>query len=117
MALSPSSRALVRQAYSSCRLTGWYSDMLDYSLETMTDLDRKLVLTRGDVDLAESTAIAREVVDAVRAGGDAALREFAERFDGFKGGPLTVPEEEIEESIRTVGKEVVDALKLSKRRI
>ena len=108
---------MARQAYSSCRLTGWYSEMLKYTLETMTELDRKLVLTRGDVDLSSSTAIAREVIDAVRSRGDAALREFAERFDGFKGGLLTVPAEEIEGSIQLVGTEVLEALKLSKRRI
>jgi histidinol dehydrogenase len=91
--------------------------MLEYVLERMTEVDRKLVLSRGDVNLAGSEAIARTVIEAVKTRGDAALREFAEQFDGFKGGPLTVPKEEIEASVGRVDAQVLDALRLSKERI
>ncbi len=91
--------------------------MLEYVLERMAELDRKLVLSRGGINLSGSEAIARTVIEAVKTRGDAALREFAEQFDGFKGGPLAVPKEEIEGSVGRVDAGVLEALRISKERI
>ena len=44
--------------------------------------------------VASARRAAGEVVDAVRAEGDAAVARFAERFDGWSGGPLEVPRAE-----------------------
>ena len=91
--------------------------MLGYSLDKMTKLDRELVLSRGDVDMSGALKSARETIDAVRRGGDEALKTFARKYDGFTGESLTVEEDAISSSIRSIPKEVLDSLKLSKDRI
>jgi histidinol dehydrogenase len=91
--------------------------MLAYELEKMTELERELVLSRGDANLGTATDVARRVITALRAGGDSALLDFARRFDGFKGDTLTIPESEIEASVGVIDEKVLDALKLSKTRI
>jgi histidinol dehydrogenase len=91
--------------------------MLAYELEKMTELERELVLTRGDADLGAATDSARRVIAAVRAEGDSALLDFARRFDGFTGDTLTIPESEVEASVGDIDEEILDALKLSKGRI
>lgn len=91
--------------------------MLEYVLDRMTELDRKLVLSRGDVDLSDAAESARKVIDAVRTEGDESLMAFARQYDGFSGGPLTIPESEVRKSVEEISKEVLDALKLSKQRI
>jgi histidinol dehydrogenase len=56
---------------------------------------RRLV-ARGAVDLARVEAPVAEIVAAIRAGGDDALRHYAEKFDGLAlGQQLRVPPEEI----------------------
>ena len=91
--------------------------MLAYKLSEMTDADLKTVISRGDVDLSGPMAQAGKIIEAIRRDGDKALRKFARRFDGFSGGPLMVPEEEIKSSIRAVSKDILAALKVSKKRI
>lgn len=44
----------------------------------------------------------REILMAVRSGGDAALREFSEKFDGFVAASLRVEADEIEQAEREV---------------
>ncbi len=44
----------------------------------------------------------REILSAVKSGGDAALREFSEKFDGFAAASLRVDADEIEQSEREV---------------
>ena len=55
----------------------------------------------GRVRDRRTEARAQEIVDAVRTGGDRALRGFAETFDGFTGG-LEVPRAEWEREARAV---------------
>ena len=91
--------------------------MLAYELDRMTELERELVLTRGDVNLSSATEDARKIIAAVRSEGDKAVLDFARRFDSFTGETLTVPEREIEAAVQSVDKELLDALRLSKSRI
>ncbi len=91
--------------------------MLDYSLDKMTKLDRELVLSRSDVDMSGALKSARETIDAVRRGGDEALKTLARKYDGFTGESLTVQENTIRSSVRSISKEVLDSLMLSKKRI
>jgi len=91
--------------------------MLNYSLEKMTKLDRELVLARGDVDMSASLKSAQETIDAVRLGGDEALKALAKKYDGFTGESLTVPESEIRAALQKVSKDVLESLELSKNRI
>ena len=62
-------------------------------------------LSRRRLDLAgleEQQAAVREICDRVRRDGDAALREYGERFDGWQPAPedgFQVPRSEIEEAL------------------
>jgi histidinol dehydrogenase len=55
---------------------------------------RALVAPAGSV-----TEAAAEIVAAVREGGDAALREYVERFDAVEGRPLRVVPEELDAAV------------------
>ncbi len=108
---------MARRAFSSSPSTGWYCEMLDYSLDKMTKLDRELVLSRGDVDMAGALKSARETIDAVRRGGDEALKTLARKHDGFTGDSLAVPVSDIRASVTRISKIVLESLELSKKRI
>jgi histidinol dehydrogenase len=60
------------------------------------DLGDVLVRTADDGSALDAV---REIVGAVRAGGDDALRELTERFDGCRIGDLRVPFEELREAL------------------
>ncbi|HEV2092672.1 MAG TPA: histidinol dehydrogenase [Rubrobacter sp.] len=64
-------------------------------------------LRRSDGFLSTSVReTARGIVEGVREGGDAALLDFTERFDGVRPGDLRVPVEEIEEARDSLPAEV-----------
>jgi len=86
-------------------------------LSDLSESRKREILSRGDVDLSDAMTKARAIIEDVRTGGDAALRVFADKFDGLKGGPLIVPLNEIQEASARVPKKVMDALEVSKRRI
>jgi len=91
--------------------------MLTYRLDELTGAQLRALLSRDDVDMSGPTRRARGIIEDVRKRGDKALRTYARRFDGFMGGPLVVPEHEIRSSPSRAPRQVLDALKLSKRRI
>jgi histidinol dehydrogenase len=80
-------------------------------------------LSRRRLDLAgleEQQATVREICDRVRREGDAALREYGERFDGWQPAPedgFRVPAEEIEEALRRLAPADRSALEFAARRI
>ena len=86
-------------------------------LSDLSESRKREILSRGDVDLSDAMTKARAIIEDVRTGGDAALRVFADKFDGLKGGPLIVPLSEIQEASARVPKKVMDALEVSKQRI
>ncbi len=57
--------------------------------------DLRGLLPRPEVAGAEPVAAVRAILDEVRARGDAALREYSERFDGVVPEALRVPSDEI----------------------
>lgn len=91
--------------------------MLAYRLSEMTDAQLRSVMSRGDVDLSEPMRQAKKIIDDVRRRGDKALRTYARRFDGFKGGLLTLSEDDVRFSADKISKEVLAALRVSKKRI
>jgi histidinol dehydrogenase len=68
-----------------------------------------LLSPRREDQGATARAVAR-IVEAVRAEGDAAVRRFARRFDGF-GGPFEVPRELWRQEARRAPKDVRAALR------
>lgn len=91
--------------------------MIVYELRKMTIDQLNAVMTRQGVDLSDAIEKVRPIVETVRAGGDKRLVEYACSLDGFKRGPLTVPEEEILAARTRIPVELLRALTVAKRRI
>jgi histidinol dehydrogenase len=59
-----------------------------------------------------------EIVGRVRAGGDAALLDYAHRFDGLaEGEPIRVPEEELKAALHMVSAEFIRAIEQAAKNI
>ncbi len=69
-----------------------------------------------DEQARSSTAVS-EILAAVRAGGDAALVELTERFDGVRLDTLAVPADVVAGAVDRVAPELRDALEVAHRRI
>ena len=67
--------------------------------------------TADDYSEPEGLGIVREVLGEVRLRGDAAVRKYAERFDGYSGGRFEVSKEQIRRAYGKVDREFVWALK------
>ena len=91
--------------------------MLTYELRKMSDEEIEEVLSRKGVDLTRAAEIAKPIIDEVRSNGDSAVLKFAKKFDGFRGGPLTLTRNLLRSSRKRVSKKVLEALITSKRRI
>lgn len=74
-------------------------------------------LPRPAVDLDEPTAAVRSILDSVREGGDGALRELTERFDGVRLDGLTIGETELAEACAAIDPAVRSALEVAAERI
>jgi len=73
---------------------------------------------RGAVNTAKVDGVVREVLAAVRERGDAALREFAEKFDGLSAGAsLLVSREEMKAAWEATSEELKAAMRLAQANI
>ena len=72
---------------------------------------------RGDADLERVEPAVREIIRAVKAHGDQAVRELTQRFEGRTQEHIVVPREEWEASAAKVSTEVRDALSFAAERI
>ena len=79
---------------------------------------RELALRRAQVS-ADAEAVVRPILAAVQERGDAALAEYARRFDGASLTPATVrvAPEEVERAFDHLAPEVIEALRLAAARI
>ena len=69
---------------------------------------------RGVVNTAKVDAVVREILAEVRDRGDAALREFAARFDGLTDNqPLLVSRDEMQDAWESTGEELKAAMRLA----
>lgn len=59
----------------------------------------------------------KEIIAEVRARGDAALKEYAEKFDGFTGENLEVTAEEFDEALNNLSAEYISVLKSSVKNV
>jgi histidinol dehydrogenase len=67
-------------------------------IRILTPAEAGLVLARKSIRMAEAEEAVKPILDAVRTRGDAALFEYARKFDGFGGDSLVVPPEELKTS-------------------
>lgn len=66
---------------------------------------------------ADALMAATQIVESVREGGDATLKELTEKFDGIKLEDLRVPQEEIDSSFDKVDPDTLEALRHATRQI
>lgn len=64
------------------------------------------IMSRGG-DSVDVSAVVKEIIENVRKNGDAALREYAEKFDGGAPASLVVSKDEIDAAFGTVDKELI----------
>jgi histidinol dehydrogenase len=70
---------------------------------SMPDAERRAALARpAQRDAARTEREAKEIIEAVRAGGDTALRDLTQRFDGVRLKNLDVTEQEFADAERTL---------------
>lgn len=78
----------------------------------------KALLSRGEEDTGRVEAAVREILDAVKADGDRAVREYTRRFDGVAvAGSFVVKSKEINAAIKKVPKKDIKLLELAAGRI
>lgn len=75
------------------------------------------LIARKTVRLAEAERAVAPILDAVRTRGDAGLREYARKFDGFEGDSFRVPIEECGNARAALAPEFLDAVEIAARNI
>jgi histidinol dehydrogenase len=80
---------------------------------------RRMLRAAGEPRSTEALAVVREILDAVRREGDAAVSRFTERFDGVALGPdrFRVSSSEIDVAVERCEPELLSALRLASDRI
>lgn len=91
--------------------------MLTIDLRRANRKDLDALVAREGVDLADAMEKVKPVIEAVKAGGDTAVRKFAAKLDGFRGGPLTVPKSRLGSAGKRIPWGLTASLALSKKRI
>ena len=76
----------------------------------------KIKNRRIEVDEAVKTAVS-EILADVKANGDAAVRKYANKFDGFKNEDLLVSRDEMEAAVRNVGGDFMRILQRAREQI
>jgi len=99
----------------------WNTSAEDFQ-EKFSAIKARLRGTRAGAEGASGAAALRsvqEILEAVRTGGDGALLELTERFDGCRlsADRLRVTEQEIETALASVPGELLDALRFAAERI
>jgi len=79
-------------------------------------LDYRAVIPRGAFDVEHALSVVRPICDAVRDRGEAALREFSQRFDGVVPDSLRVPADVLARCAAELDADVRAALAESIRR-
>ena len=90
--------------------------MKRYSSENAGELI-ELLKKRADSGNEKINGIVAGVLDNVKANGDAALREYSERFDGVKLSAMYMTEEEKEEACAKVSPELKEAMERAAKNI
>lgn len=79
--------------------------------------DPRRFIPRAQVDVASAEAAATSVIDAVRVGGEAAVLDIGERFDGIRPTSLRVPQSVIDEAFATLDPAVIESLDVAIKRV
>ncbi len=83
---------------------------IDLRGHQLTARELRDVMPRAELDVADAMATVAPILADVRARGEAAIREYGERFDGVSPASLRVPREQIDAALGSVEAGVKDAL-------
>ncbi len=75
------------------------------------------LLERPTTDVATLLQTIQPILDAVKTGGDEALKEYNKKFDGYGGDQLVVSEEELDQAENQISAELKVAILLAKENI
>ena len=75
------------------------------------------IFKREDEDTSRLENTVSEIIENVRKNGDAALREYADKFDGGAPECLEVSAEEIEDAFKTVSPELIEIMRKAAKNI
>lgn len=79
--------------------------------------DAEKLLKRRAARMTEAEQVVRPILEAVRTRGDAALLEFARKFDGLSRKSVAVPKNELRAAAGRLSKEFRSAVKISARNV
>ena len=79
-------------------------------LDALDAVERRRLLARAGAVPEEVLEAARQIIRDVRERGDAALREYTERYDGVRLSELEVRPDELEDALRAARPELRRAL-------
>ena len=95
------------------RVLKTYGEGADAAADVIAQVERRSATNTARVD-----GVVREIVAAVRERGDAALREYAARFDGLnEDQPLLVRREEMQAAWESMGEDLKAAMRLAQANI
>lgn len=77
----------------------------------------KTIIERPHLDVSELNATVKSVLDDIRERGDKAVIDYEERFDHVALSSLQVTDEEIDEAVGSISKDLYDALVLAHHNI
>jgi histidinol dehydrogenase len=91
--------------------------MIDLRGQRLSKSGYQELLPRADFDVASAMTIVAPIIEKVRTGGEDAVLELCQEFDGIKPSSLRVPKDVIDKALATLDPQVLAALKESIRRV
>ena len=91
--------------------------MIDLRDQRLSKSGYQELLPRADFDVASAMTIVAPIIEKVRTGGEDAVLELCQEFDGIKPPSLRVPKDVIDKALATLDSHVLAALKESIRRV
>lgn len=83
-----------------------------WKLSELSDAQRGKIMKRAEADIADISAIVEPIIEDVRQRGDAALIDYAEKFDkSVIKGSLKATEEDFAQAYKLVDADVIEAIK------
>lgn len=86
-------------------------------LRILSSRDAERLLKRRAARLDAAEAVVRPILEDVRRRGDAAVLEYARRFDGFEGRSVRVPPQTLEAAARGLPRDFRRALRASEKNV
>ena len=90
---------------------------IDLRGRTLSTAELRRAIPRAALDVGTATAVVEPIIAAVREHGAAALRDFAERFDGIRPEYLRVPAADLAAALANLDPQLRAALEIAAERV